>query len=208
MIITRMPRKAMNEKSPGFAWSDHKKDWLCILLLFSLIVPFRAWLVYNTEVPARDSVGFVRYALHFEQFSWGDVLRRHHQHPGYPVAVWLVSMPVRALIGTTPESMQVSAQLASSLAAVLLLVPMYLIGKRLFNRQVGFWSALWFQLLPVCAHHLSDGISESTFLLFVAWAVYHLLVAFDRFTPSRFAVAGSFAGLAYLTRPEGALVLV
>jgi hypothetical protein len=85
---------------------------------------------------------------------------------------------------------------------------MYLIGKRLFNRHVGFWSALWFQLLPVCAHHLSDGISESTFLLFVAWAVYHLLVAFDRFTPWRFAVAGSFAGLAYLTRPEGALVLV
>ena len=189
-------------------WSERQRDWLCLALLFALIVPFRGWLVYNTEVAARDSVGYVRYALHFEEFSYGEVLRRHHQHPGYPLAVWAVSLPVRALHGTTPESMQLSAQLASSLAAILLMVPMFLIGKRLFTRQVGFWSALWFQILPVCAHHLSDGISEGWFLLFVAWALYEMLIAFDTWSAGRFMLAGLFGGLAYLTRPEGALVIV
>ena len=59
------------------------------------MVPLRGWLIYNTEVAARDSIGYIRYALRFEEKAWAEVLRSFDQHPGYPLAIWLVSLPVR-----------------------------------------------------------------------------------------------------------------
>lgn len=66
--------------------------------------------------------------------------------------------------------MQFAGQLTSTLAALLLLYPMYQLGRLLFDRRVGFGAALLFQYLPISSHHLSDGISEALFLLLVASA--------------------------------------
>lgn len=194
------PRLSQNE--PGWA------DWRWLALLVVLVVPLRAWLLWNTEVMARDSVGFIRYALNFDEQSWGTVLRSFDQHPGYPAAIWLVSAPVRAWAGgVTPESMQLSAQLVSALAAVLLLVPMFYLGKAMWDARVGFGGALLFQYLPLSGHHLSDGMSES---LFVLWISCGLLCAVRAVQSGRlrwFAACGVTTGLGYLTRPEGGIVL-
>ncbi|MCI0684055.1 MAG: glycosyltransferase family 39 protein [Gemmataceae bacterium] len=190
-------------------WRDWRvwRDWQWLLLLVCLVVPLRAWLLYNTEVMARDSVGYIRYALRFEEKSYGEVLRSFDQHPGYPIAIWLTSLPLRAWAGTTPDVMQWSAQLASSLAAVLLLVPMFYLGKALWDARVGFGAALLFQFLPMSGHHLSDGMSESLFVLLVAAALLCGIWALQTRRLFWFAACGAGSGLAYLTRPEGAVVL-
>src|ERR1700690_2135731 len=97
------------------------KDWHYLVILFLLVLPLRGWLIFNTEVAARDSIGFIRYALQFENKPWQEVLLDNHQHPGYPLAIWAVSQPVRAWAGTDPLTMRISAQLASTLAALALL---------------------------------------------------------------------------------------
>ena len=61
--------------------------------------------------------------------------------------------------------MQLSAQLASNLAALLLIFPMYFLGRFFFERRVAFWGTLLYQYLPVSGQHLSDGVSEALFLL-------------------------------------------
>ncbi len=99
-------------------------------------------------------------------------------------------------------------QLASTLAALALLVPMFFLGKELFDRQIGFWAALLFQYLPVSGHHLSDGISEALFLFLVAMALWRGLLAVKLYRPLEFAWCGFWGGLAYLTRPEGALIVM
>jgi len=184
------------------------KDWHYLALLLLLVLPLRLWLLWNTEVAARDSIGFIRYALQFESKSWKETLLANHQHPGYPLAIWAVSQPVRALAGTDAVTMRLSAQLASTLAALALLVPMYYLGKELFDRQIGFWGALLFQYLPVSGHHLSDGISEALFLFLVTMALWRGVPAVRGYKPLEFAWCGLFGGLAYLTRPEGALVVL
>jgi hypothetical protein len=189
---------------PSPAWSDGR--WL--LLLFVLVVPVRAWLLYNTEVAARDSIGYIRYALQFEEKPWGDVVRSFDQHPGYPMAIWLVSLPVRAVAGTTPDVMVLCGQLVSALAAVLLVLPTFYLGKTLWNAPVGFGGALLLQWLPVSGQHLSDGLSESLFLLFVASALLFAAWGLERLGLTHLALSGTFAGLAYLTRPEGVLTLL
>jgi hypothetical protein len=160
-------------------------------------------------VAARDSIGFIRYALEFESQPWAQVVRHNHQHPGYPLTVLAVSWPVRQFVAQPDVvRMQLSAQLASGLASVLLLFPMFYLGKRFFSARVGFWAALIFQCLPVTGHILSDGLSESLFLLLTTTTLWLAARALDGNRPGRYALCGVFCGLTYLTRPEGVLLLV
>ncbi|MBI3408577.1 MAG: glycosyltransferase family 39 protein [Planctomycetes bacterium] len=185
-----------------------RRDLALLAILFALVIPLRVGLFFNTEVPARDCIGYVRYALQFEEKPWKEVVAGNHQHPGYPLSVWAVSMPVRALVGgVDPDTMRVSAQIASGIAAILLLLPMYFLGKALFDRSIAFWGTLLFQYLPTSGHHLSDGISEALFLLLLTTALLWGVLAMRSRSPWRFALCGLFGGLAYLTRPEGALML-
>jgi 4-amino-4-deoxy-L-arabinose transferase-like glycosyltransferase len=168
----------------------------------------RAWLIGHTSVAARDSIGFIRYALSLEQQPWSEVIRGQHQHPGYPVVLMVVSWPIRALWGTNAVTTQLSAQVASGLASVLLVIPMYYLGRELFDRRTGFWGSLLFQCLPVSARILSDGLSEATFLLLTTTALLLAVLALRTHSIARFALCGLFSGLAYLTRPEGLGVIV
>ena len=97
------------------------RELALLALLLLLASGLRAWLIGHTEVAARDIVGFIRYALELERYPWKDVLERNLQHPGYPFALLAVSWPVRHVLGgTNCISMQLSAQLTSALAGVLL----------------------------------------------------------------------------------------
>ena len=99
--------------------------------------------------------------------------------------------------------MQLSAQLASALAGTLLVIPMYYLGRELFSRSVGLWAALCYQCMPSSGRFIADGLSEATFLLFAATGLLMGLKGLRQRSSFHFALCGLFAGLAYLTRPEG-----
>ncbi len=190
-----------------WSWRPHR-DWHWLALLLALVLPLRIWLLLNTEVTARDSVGFIRIALRLEEKPWSEVVRSFDQHPGYSMAIQMMSALLRAFNDQlTPEIMQRSAQLVSMFAALLLIVPMYYLGKEIWGAPVAFGGALLFQYLPMSGHHLSDGISESLYLLFIAAALLAALWGTARGRLGWFAASGLATGLAYLVRPEGALVL-
>src|SRR5262249_30611559 len=145
-----------------------------LLVLLLLAAGLRGWLLSHTEVAARDSIGFIRLAWQLEHKPWVEVLPNAQQHPGYPLALLAVSVPVRQFLGgPDTTAMQLSAQLTSALAGTLLVIPMFYLGRELFSRGVAFWACVLFQCLPVGGRILSDGLSEATFLLF---AVTTLLV--------------------------------
>jgi hypothetical protein len=130
------------------------------------------------------------------------------QHPAYPLAVLGMSVPVRSFLpDDLPLAWQLSAQLVSALAGVLLILPMYFLGRELFDRRVAFWACLLFQCLPSSGKVMGDGLSDTLFLLFVCTALWSACVALRRGSWVFFALTGLAGGLAYLTRPEGALVV-
>jgi hypothetical protein len=185
------------------------RDLGLIALLLVLACGIRALVLGGTEVVARDGIIFINYAWQLEHKNWGDVLCENPQHPGYPLSVLAMSLPVRHFLGPINcDTMQWSAQLASALAGVLLVIPMFLLGKTLFDRGVGFWGALLFQCLPVSGRILSDGLSEGLFLLLVTTALLLAVRGLRSSSQVRFVLCGIFSGLAYLTRPEGAVVVV
>jgi hypothetical protein len=186
-------------------WTDIGSISLLIVLVLSL----RLYLVWHTEVAARDSIGYIRYAWQLKNQPWLEVLRQTEQPPLYAVGVLAMSIPVDRWMGA-PQSIgfQRSAQLASVLASMLLVIPMFLLGKELFDRSIAFWAVLLFQALPATGRFFSDGLSEATFLLFVVWCLWFAARGLRTHSILSFSLAGACGGLAYLTRPEGAVVVV
>src|SRR5260370_22638700 len=87
------------EPAPAGGW---KKDAVVLGLLVLLVLPVRLWLLVNTEVAARDSIGYIRYALKFESDEdWKEVIKEKDQHPGYALTVLAVSRPLRSASGQT-----------------------------------------------------------------------------------------------------------
>jgi hypothetical protein len=185
-----------------------RTDLGLLALLLLLAASSRLWLLGHTEVAARDSIGYIRYALQLEQRPWPGVLKESLQHPGYPAAVLAVSYPVRHFLVASPADIwQFSAQLASALAGILLILPMYFLGRELFDRRVGFWASALFQCLPTSSRIMSDALSEATYLLCAAVALLWAVQTLRTRSVLRAALCGLFIGLAYLTRPEGFLIL-
>jgi 4-amino-4-deoxy-L-arabinose transferase-like glycosyltransferase len=179
-----------------------------MMLLIGIALPGRLYLVRHTEVAARDSIGYIRYARQLGNEPYIHVLRATEQPPLYALTILAISAPVRHFaVGPESAVMQLSAQLASVLAGVLLIFPTVLMGRELFDRRVAFWAALLFQCLPATGRFLSDGLSEATFLLFAATSLWLGVRGLRAQSVISFALAGMCGGLAYLTRPEGGLVV-
>src|SRR5262249_24814017 len=141
--------------------------------------------------------------------DWRTVIKNAPQHPGYPVALLGVSLPLREVLpGSLADRMQLSAQITSALASVLLIFPMVALGRELFDRKIALASAFLFHCLPASGRVMPDGLSEPLFLLPACVALWLCVCGMRTRSPWAFAGAGLSAGLAYWTRPEGGLIVV
>ena len=98
----------------------------------------------------------------------------------------------------TPDNMELSTQLVNFFASLLLMVPMYFLGRQFFDRQISFWGTLLFQYLPISAQLLSDGISEPMYLVLLVSGLLQAVCAIRDRQMGRCALCGLFAGLAFL----------
>lgn len=194
-------------------------DYLRLAALALVAVAVHGWLVAHTAVTARDSLGFARLALCFENPSAApphengrpkntlDHIRAAEHPPGYPLAVWATDAALGVVSSRPlPDRALLAAQLANAIAAVLLVIPTYMIGRMLFSRNVGFAAALLFQVLPVPARITSDGLTEGVYLLATGSAIMLGVRAVRRPRVSNFLLCGLATGASYLVRPEGLMV--
>lgn len=193
------------------------RDYLLLALLAAASAGVHLWLVAHTKVTARDGVGFARYALGIQSpesagppdpsRSSFDVIRAEKQHPGYPAAIWITAKFVRKSVDMPlADSTLLAAQLVSAAASLVLVVPMYILGRMLFGRRVAFMAALLFQVLPVPAHITSDALTEATYLLPAVTALAVGTWAVRRGRVGGFLLCGMATGAAYLVRPEGLMI--
>lgn len=195
-------------------------DYLRLAALVLVAIAVHGWLISHTSLTARDSLGFARQALCFENPSAAppnadgrpkntlDHIRAAEHPPGYPLAVWATDSVLRYI---TPERSPqdralLACQLANAIAATLLVIPTYLLGRMLFSRNVGFAAALLFQVLPVPARITSDGLTEGVYLLAASVAIVLGVRAVRRPRISGFLLCGLATGVSYLVRPEGLMI--
>jgi hypothetical protein len=110
-------------------------------------------------------------------------------------------------VSITSRVARIGLLVAAAAALVLAVVPLYLLGRDLFEDETTAWvGCVLVYANPVVAYVAVNVLSESTFLLFWLWGLW-AAVRFLR--EGRFywlPPAIAFGALAYLTRPEGLLL--
>lgn len=162
------------------------------------------WLASRTEVMYADGLRYVAGARAVERGDWKTSVVRAVDHPAYPLAI----AGAHRLIGggESPQDWQTAAQVASVVAGVLLVIPLYLVALELGGPTVAWLSCALFLLVPNTGRVLADALSEGLFLLFWTWGCWFALRFLKRGGALWLAPMILAAGLAYLTRPEGLLL--
>ena len=179
-----------------------------------LSAALHGWMVSTTVMTARDSIGFARDTANYMHPIQSRVqyMKARAQHPGYPLLITPVALLLEpSSVGPQHEQLLFAAQLTSSLAGVLLVIPMYWLARQLGGRGAGAIAGLLITFLPVFLRDTSDGLSDGPFLLFLLSGLYFAVKGTATALAGRsggvwFLAVGLAAGCAYLIRPEGVLL--
>ncbi len=172
------------------------------MLLAALLL---GWLVVHTEIFYTDGLRYIAQARTIDRGALSKGMFRSVDHPVYPLAIVAAHQIVG---GKNPDDWQRAAQLAAVFAGVLLVLPLYGISRELFGESRAWLACLFIYLVPFSGHVLADALSESTFLLFWAvgvWSSLRLLRTARLFWLLPIVMSSA---LAYLTRPEGLVILL
>ncbi|HIK14489.1 MAG TPA: phospholipid carrier-dependent glycosyltransferase [Leptolyngbyaceae cyanobacterium M33_DOE_097] len=212
-------------------WWKQAQDWLILGCLWLLVVlSDRLWLRLDRTIPAWDQADYLNLALyhwrHFQQFeptnTWWTEL--WHLSSKYPPFVFFATVPILNLLGPgVDQAVWVNAGFS-----LVLLVSVYLLGRRLFYRQVGLLAAAICLLMPglyrIRVDYLLDyGLAAMVALCFCCltywWSLGQNLPFFGQSTQSAtskyqwlyqwlWAIAmGLTAGLAVLTKQTAFLFI-
>ena len=128
----------------------------------------------------------------------------------HPLASWWLELGARYIFGSSsPLVVRLPFILLSGVSSWLL----YLITKRLFGRQAGFWAVVAYSVSPVFSLAfgtwvLPDGPLNAALLAFLYALIRALGLPTDQPAPRWWVLAGLFAGLAMLSKYNASLVLV
>jgi hypothetical protein len=179
-----------------------RREWL---LVIAAAVMLQALGLWRSVLPAQDGLKFLRVARDFQLRPFADVVRGSDQHPLYPLGIALVEPLTRPLLGRSPTNWRVAAQLVSAVAWVAMLLPIYGIGRALFNRPTAKLACLLQLALPASAEFGHETLSDPLALSLLMTGLWLGLVAVRRGKVVPSLLCGAVFGLGYWTRPEVAV---
>ena len=167
--------------------------WLGIVILIAVAI--RLFVLRYFQVITGDGLALVSMA---EDFVSGDFLTAgwgYHHQPLYPVLIALGSL--------LTHDFELSGQLISVAAGVLLIIPVYLLAKTMYGEQAAWMASLLTAFCPYLVRYSVDVVKGSTYVLLFTLVVYCGWVALVRGAPIWYFLFGLAAGAAFLTRFEG-----
>lgn len=180
-------------------WMKNEKIILAILLLISLLLS--TYLFFHTYVIALDGAfQYIPLAKTFASGAFREALGTTGQQPLYPLLM--------ALFSWFTSDMELAGRLVSYLSGILVIFPVYYLGKRLVKQKVAFLSTLLLVLHPYIRRFSADVLKESTYLLFLAIALWFTWRAIQRQEKFCFLFVPVWSLLAYLVRPDGAEIFL
>jgi hypothetical protein len=171
---------------------------LAVLLLISLLLSI--YLFFRTYVISLD--GAFQYIPIAKDFASG-LFRKalsHNQQPLYSLLVAFVSRWV--------PDFELAGKLVSSIFGILIIFPVYFLGKRIFDTKIAFLSTLLLAIHPYIRRFSADVLKESAYLFFLGMAVWFAWRTIQNERKYPFLFIPFFSVLAYLVRPDGFEVLL
>jgi hypothetical protein len=161
------------------------------------------WELRHTETTFADGLRYIHRA---EKISTGACevgLSQGIDHPLHPLAI---AAAHRLLGGSSPASWQRAALALCAVCAVLMVVPTYLLSLELFGEKTAWLACVLAASNPIIGYVVVNVLSESTFLLWWTFGLWTAVRFLREMRVAWLAATIVFAGLSYLTRPEGMLL--
>ncbi len=178
---------------------EKDRNYLLLLLLISLLLSL--YLYFRTYVIALDGAfQYIPLAKLFASGSLHEALRTTGQQPLYPLLISLFSKWI--------PDMEIAGKLVASLSGMLLIFPIYFLGKRMVGAKIAFLATLLLILHPYLRRFSADVLKESTYLLFLAlvlWFTWKTLQENEKYS---YLLIPFLSLLAYLVRPDGMEILL
>lgn len=162
---------------------------LLALLLSAFVLRF-PFLLFP-EVIRNDGVEYIRHAKLILAGDW----TAGKAPPLYPALIAFTNLLI-------PDAEQAGI-LISIIFGSLLVLPVFHLGREIFDEPVGVLSAVIVVVHPFLNSFSGSVMTESTYYFLVAMIVWTGWRAFRRGRAGEAALFGFMASLAYLTRPEG-----
>jgi hypothetical protein len=176
----------------------NEKINLATLLLLSLLLSI--YLFFRTYVVSLD--GAFQYIPLAKDFASGFFRRAlsHNQQPLYPLII--------AFVSRWAPDFELAGKLVSSFFGILIIFPVYFLGKRIFDAKIAFLSTLLLTIHPYVRRFSADVLKESTFLFFFGTAIWFAWRTIQNEKRYPFLFIPILSVLAYLVRPDGIEVLL
>jgi len=181
------------------AFRLRSSDGWIIALLIVLAFGIQVFFVSRWPAVSRDGTAFLWMAESFERSDFHFFFSQA-QHPLFPLFI----VAVKRVLG----KMVLSGQVVGIISVALLVIPVYLFGLTLFDRFVAVAASLMLSLHPALSEAAMDVLTEPLYILLLLSALCVGYLAVKRAQLALFITTGLFAGLAYLTRPEGIVALL
>jgi len=176
-----------------------RKTTLILLGLFLLAFTVRLIIAFNTYVISSDGPLYIEAANYYYEGDIKSALN-HPYHPFYPALM--------ALLYWFIGNWEWAGMLVSIILGSLAIMPLYLVGLRLFNPTMAIISALIYAFHPDAARLSAGILTTGTFIFLLVTAIYCLLEALEGYRYRYFILAGISSLLAFLTRPDGIIILL
>ncbi|MAG20221.1 hypothetical protein CL618_02195 [archaeon] len=106
------------------------------------------------------------------------------------------------------KNAELSGRVIAALFGSLLIFPVYLLGKEIYNKKVGLISAFLIAIYPVLIFLSSIVYADSLYYFLVMFGAYFGFIALKKENKWLFFLTGILFALSYLTRVEGGGYLV
>lgn len=175
---------------------QYRRDLVLLALLFTCALLIRSYFMQFYLVISADGVGYAEIGRNL--FKAGGLAKASHFPPFYPFLIAVCNL----FLG----DIELAGRVVSIIMGSLIVVPLYLLGIRFFDKRVALLACLLAITWDTLRDLSCEVMSQATYITLLLTAIY----LFDRAVTRRSIVAASSAGvtmgLAYLTRPEAFIV--
>ncbi len=166
------------------------------LVLFITVVGiiFRLFLMRYRFAVGFDEVNYLKLGVSGHLNGLSDILHTYWS----PLLPMLISFSSGIF-----DNYEFAGRIISILAGTLLVIPVYSLGKYVYDEKIGLIAAGFVAIYPPLAFQATNVKTEPVYMLFAIIAIIFGLRMLNRESKGFAFLAGLFSGLAYLTHPQG-----
>ena len=167
-----------------------KRTWKILFLILVLAFCLRIFLIIYPEVIHNDGTEYIRHAKQILSGDWTG----GKAPPLYPFLIVMAHSMV--------QNYELAGILVSLLFGSFIVLPVFYLGRSIFNEKVGILSSLLAAVHPWLYMSSGSVLTESTYHFLLATSVLFSWNAFRGGRWIHITLFSLFTSFAYLTRPE------